>query len=265
MLDSYARRINYLRISVTDRCNLRCKYCMPEEGVEFIPHERIISFEKIRDIAAVAASMGFDKLRLTGGEPLVRKGIIKLVAMLAGISGIRILAMTTNGTLLAPMAGELRKAGLSSVNISLDTMDPLLFSELTRGGNINDAIAGIIAARREGFPVKLNTVVSDSMPKGNLEEVGRFAREHGCLVQTIREYRLDSQKTDDSHFMRPPPCSDCNRIRLLATGELKPCLHNSLAVQVDYGDIAGSIRKCIELKPSCGASLENHAVNSIGG
>jgi len=85
---------------------------MPEEGVEFIPHERIISFEKIRDIAAVAASMGFDKLRLTGGEPLVRKGIIKLVAMLAGISGIKILAMTTNGTLLAPMAGELRKAGL---------------------------------------------------------------------------------------------------------------------------------------------------------
>ena len=159
MLDSSGRRIHYLRVSVTDRCNLRCTYCMPEEGVPFVPHGRILTFEQIASVVSAAAGLGFDKIRLTGGEPLVRKGIADLVSMLAGIDGIRTLGMTTNGTLLAPVAADLARRGLSSVNVSLDSLDPERYALVTRGGKLQSALEGIRAARAAGLPVKLNIVV----------------------------------------------------------------------------------------------------------
>ena len=136
MFDSYKRKIDYLRISVTDRCNLRCTYCMPAEGIQMLRHEDILSYDEITEVIREAVALGVDKVRITGGEPLVRKGIVNLVAMISAIPGIRDLAMTTNGILLSDHAYELKAAGLHRVNISLDTTDPEEFRRITRGGDI---------------------------------------------------------------------------------------------------------------------------------
>ncbi|MBP7264484.1 MAG: radical SAM protein [Spirochaetia bacterium] len=265
MFDSFGRKIHYLRISLTDRCNLRCRYCMPAEGVAWLPHERIMSLENMAKVAGAAAALGFDKIRLTGGEPLVRKGVPQFVTMLRDIPGLDIIAMTTNGTLLAPLAADLARRGLSSVNISLDTVDPERYAYVTRGGRLDDALCGIRAARDAGLPVKLNVVVDPSRDSRDLDGVRAFADELGCAVQTIRQYRLDQGKLDDFHYDRPPPCARCNRIRLLATGELKPCLHGDAVVPVDLDDPAASIRACVAMKPAHGGAASNHNVSAIGG
>ena len=134
MFDRFKRRINYLRISVTDRCNLRCTYCMPAEGVPLLDHDQVLSLEEIRDFTATAVAMGVDKVRLTGGEPLVRRGIADLVAMIAAIPGIKDFGMTTNGALLPRHAKDLRAAGLHRLNISLDSLDAQRFKAITRNG-----------------------------------------------------------------------------------------------------------------------------------
>jgi cyclic pyranopterin phosphate synthase len=158
--DRYGRRIDYLRISVTDRCNLRCIYCMPEEGVEWKEQSQMLTFEEIERFAAAAVQEGISKIRLTGGEPLVRKGIVGHIERLKAITGIEAIALTTNAVLLPKMAAELRAAGLSRVNISLDSLDPQVYKHITRGGKLEDALAGIDAAFEAGMsPVKLNVVV----------------------------------------------------------------------------------------------------------
>ncbi len=163
-LDQHGRSIDYLRISVTDRCNLRCIYCMPEEGVSWKPHDSMLSMEEIARFVRIAAGEGFKRIRLTGGEPLVRLGIVDLVKELHEIPGIESIAMTTNGVLLPQMAQSLRDAGLSRVNISLDTLDPEQFRYITRWGNIEDVLAGIDTALEVGFkPVKINAVVVRSL------------------------------------------------------------------------------------------------------
>lgn len=161
MRDSFGREINYLRISLTDRCNLRCSYCMPEKGlVNKIEHDEILSLEDIYRIAKVFTKLGVNKLRLTGGEPLVRKGIVELVEMLSRLDGVKELTMTTNGLLLKDMARSLKDAGLSRVNISLDTLDKNKYREITRGGDLTKVIQGIEEAKRVGLmPIKINTVL----------------------------------------------------------------------------------------------------------
>lgn len=160
MKDNYGREINYLRISVTDRCNLRCRYCMPEEGIEKKDHFQILSFEDICKVAEACVGLGINKVRITGGEPLTRKGIVSFVEKIAQISGIEDLAMTTNGVLLKDYAGDLKKAGLKRVNISLDTLRADRYEKITRGGNIDDVFDGIDAAIRARLsPISLNTVV----------------------------------------------------------------------------------------------------------
>lgn len=162
--DALGRTIDYLRISLTDRCNLRCVYCMPPEGVSFKPRADILSFEHIERFAAIAVAEGIGKIRLTGGEPLVRAGLVDHVRRLRAITGLEAIALTTNGTLLPRFATELRDAGLSRVNISLDSLDPDVFSRMTRGGDLADALAGIESAFAFGFaPVKLNVVVVRSL------------------------------------------------------------------------------------------------------
>lgn len=157
--DGLGRQIGYLRISVVDRCNLRCDYCRPADDFNSAPRAHLLSFEEIERIVRIAASLGVEKIRLTGGEPLVRKGIVELVARIASISGIRDLAMSTNGTLLAESAQSLREAGLQRVNISLDTLDAQKFSRLT-GGNLHNVLRGIRAAQDAGLmPIRLNTVL----------------------------------------------------------------------------------------------------------
>ena len=164
MKDSHGRTIDYLRISLTDRCNLRCIYCMPDEGVEQMSHEDILRIEEIEEAVRVAATMGITRVRLTGGEPLVRKGVVDLIRSIKNAPGIEHIAMTTNGILLPRMADELKEAGLSRVNISLDTLDPAQFSMITRRGKLEDALAGIRAALDVGFdPVKINAVTVRSL------------------------------------------------------------------------------------------------------
>ncbi len=158
--DVHDRTIDYLRIAVTDRCNFRCTYCMPADGIPLLPHEDILSYEEICRVAEAAASLRIRKIRLTGGEPLVRRDIDQLIEELVAIEGIEDIALTTNGALLAPRAKRLADAGLSRVNVSLDSLDSAVFAEMTRGGRLQDVLDGIDAALMAGLdPVKVNVVV----------------------------------------------------------------------------------------------------------
>ncbi|MGB4441302.1 MAG: GTP 3',8-cyclase MoaA [Coriobacteriia bacterium] len=162
--DSFGRRIDYLRISVTDRCNLRCVYCMPPDGVEWKAHDQVLTLEEIERFAAIAAGEGISKIRLTGGEPLVRLGIVDHVRRLRETTGIEAIALTTNATLLPKYAADLAEAGLRRINISLDTLDPEVYAQVTRGGDLSNVLAGLDAAFAVGMdPVKLNVVIVRSL------------------------------------------------------------------------------------------------------
>ena len=185
MKDKHGRTIDYLRISLTDRCNLRCLYCMPEEGIDQIPHDDILRIEEIERMVAVAAGMGISRIRLTGGEPLVRKGVVDLVRAITATPGIESVAMTTNGILLPQVADDLKAAGLSRVNISLDTLDAGQFRMITRNGNLEDALEGIKAALRVGFkPVKINAVTVRSLDQDFLA-YAKLSIEHPLHVRFI--------------------------------------------------------------------------------
>ena len=192
LIDSFGRIHNNLRISVTDRCNIRCVYCMPET-VEFLPRASLLTFEEIARFARVAASCGVDKLRLTGGEPLVRRDLPRLVESLAAIVGIRDIGLTTNGILLAPMAKSLWDAGLRRINISLDTMDPAKFERLTRRTGFEAVIEGILAAKAAGFdPVKINAVAIKGETDDDVVPLAEFCRDHGLELRFIEYMPLDA-------------------------------------------------------------------------
>ncbi len=174
LTDPFDRQINYLRISVTDRCNLRCLYCMPPEGVPPLEHADILSYEEIFRIAEISVGLGIRKIRLTGGEPLVRRGLVSLVARLARLPGLADLSLTTNGTLLRAHAGPLRNAGLHRINVSLDTLRPERYRAITRHGELRDVLDGIAAAGAAGIsPIKINTV---TLREFNADEGAEFAR-----------------------------------------------------------------------------------------
>jgi len=158
MLDGIGRNIDYLRISVTDRCNLRCVYCMPEEGVESLGHGEILTFREILVIVKAAAQLGIKKIKITGGEPLVRKGIVNLVRRIKDIEGIEQVTMTTNGVLLGAMADELAASGLDAVNVSLDSMNSESFCRITRRDSLGDVLEGIRKASALGIRTKINCV-----------------------------------------------------------------------------------------------------------
>jgi len=186
IIDKHGRKVDYLRISVTDLCDLRCIYCMPPDGVRRLPHDKILRFEEIRRVASVAASLGVTTLRLTGGEPLVRRGIVDLVDMLSQVEGVRNVAMTTNGTRLAGLASELRSAGLTRVNISLDTLDADRFEEITRGGSLADVLEGLEAALGTGFDqVKINVVAMKGINDTEFVDLALMARRYPVDVRFI--------------------------------------------------------------------------------
>lgn len=172
MKDSFGREINYLRISLTDRCNLRCKYCMPEHGVEKTCHEDILSLEEIFEITKTFVRLGVNKVRLTGGEPLIRRDILDLVSNIGSLDGVKDFAMTTNGILLPRYARDLKAAGLTRVNISLDTLDPIKYRDITRGGSLDQALEGIEVAKEVGLlPVKINTVLIGGFNDMEIEDL----------------------------------------------------------------------------------------------
>jgi cyclic pyranopterin phosphate synthase len=185
IVDRLARPLGSLRVSVTDRCNLRCRYCMPEQEYVWLPKQSILTFEEITRLVGIFTSLGVDKVRLTGGEPLLRHDLPTLTAMLARNPDIRDLALTTNGVLLAKHAASLKQAGLGRVTVSLDTLRPDRMRELARTDRHADVVEGIAAARGAGFPLKLNTVVIRGVNEDELVDLIEFARAHEAEVRFI--------------------------------------------------------------------------------
>lgn len=202
LADRFARVHTYLRVSVTDRCNYRCTYCMPAEGLDWMPRADLLSFEEITRIVRVLAGMGVWKVRLTGGEPTVRRGLPDLVAAIAAVPGIRDLAMTTNAHRLAPMAETLAKAGLRRVNISIDALDPEVFAAVTRGGDVHKVLAGIDAALAAGLtPVKLNCVVVNGVNDGEpVRLVERFRDRPEIQIRFIEYMPFDRVDARRKHL-----------------------------------------------------------------
>jgi GTP 3',8-cyclase len=266
----FDRVIDYLRISVTDRCNLRCVYCMPETGVPKLSHDEILRIEEIVEVAREAAALGVNKMRVTGGEPLIRRGITGLVRDLARLPGVRTVAMTTNGLLLPAMAEELREAGLQRVNISLDSLDPDLYRVSTRGGDLSAALAGVDAALAAGLGVKVNAVLLEAGAPAIARFVA-FGRDKGIEVRFIERMSFESGAVRVSEedalsllrleapvtplpgdpgsrhvrffecdgarlgFISPlshPFCAACNRLRLTSEGMLRSCLASRAGVDV---------------------------------
>jgi cyclic pyranopterin phosphate synthase len=185
LADRFARRIEYLRVSLTDRCNYRCTYCMPEEGVQLVPRADVLTFEELERLVGVFARLGVRRIRLTGGEPTVRKGVVDLIGRLARVPGIEEVAMTTNGHLLSDLAGPLRAAGLGEVNVSIDTLDRDRFRALTRRGDLDRVVAGIDAALAAGMDVKLNAVALRGVNEEELADLCRFGWERGATPRFI--------------------------------------------------------------------------------
>jgi GTP 3',8-cyclase len=265
MLDKFNREINYLRISLTDKCNLRCIYCMPEEGLPMKQHKDILRYEQIEQIVKEAVQLGINKIRLTGGEPLVKKDIEILIKKLASITGIRELCLTTNGILLAQKARVLKQAGLTTINISLDTLQPEKYKEITRVGNLVDVLKGLDAAIDEGFKIKINMVVLKDKNENEIDEIKKFCRNKNIQSQLINHFSLKRNKNDENFFDRPPKCNNCNRIRLLSDGILKPCLHSETEFKVNFADIRGSLENAILAKPERGLSCNSRKMFEIGG
>ncbi len=185
MKDLFGREINYLRISVTDLCNLRCQYCMPQSGVCKHEHEDVLTIEEFYEIASAFVSLGVNKIRITGGEPLVKNGIIELVEKISSL-GVEELAMTTNGLLLSKYAKDLKKAGLDRVNISLDTLDRKKYSDITRGGDLLKVLEGIEEAKRVGLtPIKINSVLIGDFNTDEIEDFVYITKEEEIDVRFI--------------------------------------------------------------------------------
>ena len=266
MIDQYGRTIDYLRLSVTDLCNYRCQYCMPADGVEKGPHGAVLSVEEYGEIARAAVKLGIRKIRLTGGEPLVRRGILDICRTLRTIPELKELCLTTNGSLLPELAKPLREAGVDRLNISLDTLRPERYREITRTGELENVLRGIEAAERAGFEnIKLNCVLLGGVNDDEITDFVALTREHPWQVRFIERmpmgcgknfgtylpsqavldrcpelepishdgvaacYRLPDAKGTVGLIapMSHAFCAECSRIRITADGKLKPCLHSA--------------------------------------
>ncbi len=194
LIDTFGRIHNNLRISVTDKCNIRCFYCMPEGPIDYISHDEILRYEEIERFVRVAAPLGVDKIRITGGEPLVRKNLDRLIAMLGEVPGIRDIALTTNAVLLAGQAQSLYDAGLRRLNVHLDTLDRERFAQITRRDDFDRVMEGIDKALEVGFPVvKINAVAVKNLLEPDIVPLARFGRERGIEIRYIEFMPLDHQ------------------------------------------------------------------------
>ena len=243
LIDRHGRQHTDLRISVTDRCNLRCTYCMPAEGVEFRAHALIMSYEEIERFVRIAAPLGISKLRLTGGEPLVRKGVVGLVEMLGAVPGIEEVAMTTNGILLEQYADALKAAGLTRLNISLDTLDREKFIQLTRRDELAGVLQGIAAARRAGFErIKLNALAVRGVSEDDIVPLGQFARKNQLELRFIEFMPLDGDRR--WHRGRVLPGEEILDILGRGIGPMVPISRNGShapATQYRFVDGGGSV------------------------
>ncbi|MDP2807867.1 MAG: GTP 3',8-cyclase MoaA [bacterium] len=224
LADQFGRKINYLRVSVTDRCNLRCRYCMPPEGVPLKEHSELLTFEEIETIVRAGAELGIDKVRLTGGEPLLRKGILDLVKKLSAIPGIKDLALTTNGVLLAPMAVELKEAGINRVNISMDTLRPGHFKQMTGSDDWQKAYDGILAALNAGFEqVKMNVVAIAGYNDDEIEDFINFVKDKPIGLRFIEFMPVGNAYWESSKMLN----SETIMKRIAESVKLIPVTHKN--------------------------------------
>ncbi|HEY6565343.1 MAG TPA: GTP 3',8-cyclase MoaA, partial [Pirellulaceae bacterium] len=243
LVDGLGRVHRSLRVSVTDRCNIRCVYCMPAEAVVFRPREELLTFEEMRDFCHVCISLGVNQIRLTGGEPLLRADLPRLVAMLAGLDGLEDLALTTNGMLLRDVAGPLREAGLQRLNISLDTLSESMFLRISRRTGLERVLDGIAAAMQAGFPqIRLNAISLRHFTETEVVPLARFARARGLELRFIEFMPLDA----DQHWNTSEVLSG-REVRTLLEhefGPLRPATRDDLhqpATDYVYADGRGSV------------------------
>jgi cyclic pyranopterin phosphate synthase len=240
LTDRYGRRHNNLRISVTDRCNLRCLYCMPEEVV-FLPRQELLSFEEITTFVEAVLPLGIDKIRLTGGEPLLRKDLYKLVRMLAALPGLRDLSLTTNGLLLKEQAPRLYEAGLRRINISLDTLDPQRFRLLTRRDGLERVLSGIQAVRQLGFsPIKINMVALRAFAERDLVPLARLCRDWGLELRIIEYMPIGAEEWERDKVVT---AEECLQWLEESIAPLRPIAHDptSPALEYEYLDGRGRV------------------------
>lgn len=268
MFDRFNRRIHYLRLSVTDACNLACAYCRQPDSTL---HARcrgadLLTIDEITALVQAAAALGIDKVRLTGGEPLLRDGIVELVRRLSPIPGIADLAMTTNGLCLAAFAVPLREAGLHRLNISLDALDPARFRAITGSSDLAQVLAGIQAAIAAGYrQIKLNCVIEESPDEPDARVVAAYARELGGLpVQFIRRMDLAAGRFWPVVGGQGGRCSQCNRLRVACDGRIYPCLFSDLSYSSRELGAENALRQAIADKPAAGTRSHN-AFQTIGG
>jgi cyclic pyranopterin phosphate synthase len=217
--DSFQRPISYLRISVTDRCNLRCKYCMPPEGIALIPHSDVLRYEEILSIVRVAVEMGINRVRLSGGEPLARAGLVDLVRMLSDVKEIEDLSLTTNGVLLKSQAAALKGAGLRRVNISLDSLKRAMFKEITGHNRLSEVLDGIEEAKKVGLePIKINVVVMRGVNEDELLDFARMTMD-GWNVRFIELMPILNRGMQQTEFVPAKEMWDT----VSALGALQPC------------------------------------------
>jgi cyclic pyranopterin phosphate synthase len=265
MFDRFNRQVNYLRISVTDRCNLRCTYCMPEDGIQLLDHADILSFDEITDFTRMAISNGITKVRLTGGEPLIRKNIVELVSMLAALDGLENLSMTTNGILLSEYASDLKKAGLNRINISLDTVNPEQYCRITRNGDLEKVLEGIEAAREADLkPIKINCVLL-GQPDDESQKLKQFCESRGLDLRFIHQMNLKTGEFSTVEGGEGGNCVKCNRVRLLANGDIKPCLFSDLAYNIRKLGHQEALNLTIGNKPRSGTYNQSGEFYNIGG
>lgn len=239
---------------------------MPEQGIPLVEHQSMLSFEEIVEIVREAIKHGITKIRLTGGEPLVRKGIVDLVRMIAEIPGVEDLAMTTNGILLSKFAGELKQAGLMRLNISLDTIDEDKYSLITRGGKLTDVFRGIEKAKMLGFnPIKINCVVLNSSDEPDAKLVKKFADSQDIKVRFIHQMDLETGHFSKVEGGEGGNCKSCNRIRLTATGDFKPCLFNDAGFSVKKLGVKDALEQAVKNKPLSGSKNKSGKFYNIGG
>ncbi len=239
---------------------------MPGDGVTLIRHEDILTYDEITGFTRVAVEAGISKVRITGGEPLVRKGVTDLVAMLSGIEGISDLSMTTNGILLADYAAGLASAGLMRVNISLDTIDPDKYSYVTRGGNIAAVFRGIAAAQEAGLrPVKINCVIKSTPDEGDARAVADYCMREGLEVRFIRQMDLASGTFSVVHGGSGGHCARCNRLRLTPEGMIKPCLFSDTGYSVRELGAKEALARALANKPEKGTVNNINGFYNIGG
>lgn len=267
MIDQFKRNINYLRISVTDRCNLRCIYCSPPGGIKLLSKDLILSYEEILRVVKIGSRLGIEKIRLTGGEPLLRNGLTGFISALGQIRGLKEITLTTNGHYLEDVVLNLKKVGVSRLNISLDSLKPDVYSKITRGGDLEKVLAGIQRALELGLRIKINVVILKKINENEILDFLKFGAHHGIEIRFIEFMPLCGSNYCNNYFvsfdsiqekiektaslvyvgfegvaktyqyngikvgfiapMTSSFCSECSRLRLTAEGYLRPCLFSN--------------------------------------